>query len=326
MIPAQDLAEAALAHWGGAGAAPRLVKDRENVVFEVLLADGSRAALRLHRPGYQSRAAVESELCWAAALAQAGLPVARPLPTRTGGWTALAGDRVVSCTGWIDGAPIGAAEVPMAGDGAAQATLAHRVGALIARLHNATDALTLPPGFDRHRWDAAGLLGDDPLWGRFWDNPALSAPERAKILAARDAARVALEEFAAEGADFGLIHADVLRENVLEGPAGLSLIDFDDAGFGFRLYDLATALVQGLEEPGLPGYAAALLAGYRSERALPDAAAGRIWLFVMLRAFASAGWIVTRAAPGDPRQGFYAARALRMARAVQTGRPPWEIA
>jgi hypothetical protein len=39
----------------------------------------------------------------------------------------------------------------------------------------------------------------------------------------------------------------------------------------------------------------------------------------MLRTFASAGWIATRAAANDPRQRFYAARALRMARLVLDG-------
>ena len=39
----------------------------------------------------------------------------------------------------------------------------------------------------------------------------------------------------------------------------------------------------------------------------------QISLFVALRAVASCGWIVTRAAPDDPRQRFYASRAVRAA-------------
>ncbi len=128
----------------------------------------------------------------------------------------------------------------------------------------------------------------------------------------------------AQGGDFGLIHADVLRENVVETPDGLALIDFDDGGFGFRLYDLGTALVQNLEEPNLAPIAGALVAGYRRARPAPDLDANTLTLFVLLRCFASAGWIVSRAPRTDPRQGLYAARALRLARYFLEGSSPWD--
>jgi hypothetical protein len=76
-----EAAEAA-AHWGGAHSL-RLIRDRENAVFEAALPTG-RAALRLHRVGYQSEAAIRSELWWCAALADAGVPVPRPLPAQDG--------------------------------------------------------------------------------------------------------------------------------------------------------------------------------------------------------------------------------------------------
>ena len=72
----------AAAHWGGA-AALRLIRDRENAVFEAALPAGL-AALRLHRVGYQSEAAIRSELWWCAALADAGAPVPRPIPAQDG--------------------------------------------------------------------------------------------------------------------------------------------------------------------------------------------------------------------------------------------------
>jgi Ser/Thr protein kinase RdoA (MazF antagonist) len=109
------------------------------------------------------------------------------------------------------------------------------VGDLVARFHDATDALTLPDWFTRPRWDVAGLTGETPFWGRFWDHPALEPDERETLLAAR--AHVA-GTLATRGGDFGLIHADVLRENVLFAASGPHLIDFDDAGFGFRAFDL----------------------------------------------------------------------------------------
>jgi len=321
---AQGLAERALEHWGGTQRAPRLVKQRENIVFDAVLRGGTRVALRLHRPGYQSRAAIDSELWWTSALAERGLPVAVPVPSLSGALVEAMDDRAVSCVGWLEGGPIGSGEAPLAGSADARAALMRALGRLIASVQETTDALSLPADFERPAWDIEGLLGEAPRWGRFWENPAFSAAERGIVEQARTLARERLEAYRADGADFGLIHADYVRENVIAGPHGLALIDFDDSGFGFRLYDLGTALTQSLEEPDLPVLARSLVAGYRELRALSDEAEGRLALFLMLRTFASAGWVVGRAAPEDPRQQIFTRRVVRMARHVLAGTTPWD--
>lgn len=314
---AHAMAQTALAHWGNAEAPPRMVKNRENIIFEVRLRDGTRAALRLHRPGYQSRAAIESELDWCAALAGRGFPAPRPVRAINGRLTARAGNRIVSCVEWLEGVPLGAAEHALGPEGAA---LMHGLGALAARLHTAADAGSLPEGFSRPHWDEEGLLGARPLWGRFWENPALDAEGRALLLAAR----ARLRDRIGAARDRGAIHADLLRENVLATDDGFALIDFDDCGIGFRLYDLGSALLQNLDEPALPQLVTALIGGYRSARPLEADQLRLLPLFVALRAFASAGWIVSRAPEGDPRIGFYAARAVRMAHHVMADTSPWE--
>ena len=303
-----------LARLWGATAAPRLIKDRENAVYEIALPGGARAALRLHRPGYQSMAAIRSELWWMARLAEAGVPVPRPVATREGALVAEVAGRTASVVSWIDGVQIGDGATPLEDDAAAVTARYRALGRLIARMHDATDALPLPADFERPSWNRPAYVGDMPLWGRFWENPALSPKEADLLGAARAEAEAALARHEAEGADFGLIHADVLRENVLSRDGRLSLIDFDDSGFGFRAYDLATAEVQGLEDPMNAVASLALHEGYRAARRADAPPLGDVTLFVALRTFASCGWIVTRAAPDDPRQRFYADRAVRAAR------------
>jgi Ser/Thr protein kinase RdoA (MazF antagonist) len=95
-------------------------------------------------------------------------------------------------------------------------------------------------GFIRQAWDADGLLGAHPIWGRFEDLAALT-PEAARQLGqARDRARAKLTAFGKNEDRFGLIHADLLPENVLVHEGSPMAIDFDDSGFSWRLYDLAT--------------------------------------------------------------------------------------
>ena len=58
------------AKWGANGQI-QLIAERENAVFKVLR-DGTPMALRLHRAGYQSEAAILSELRWMQRLEEAG--------------------------------------------------------------------------------------------------------------------------------------------------------------------------------------------------------------------------------------------------------------
>lgn len=319
-MSARDAAQAraALAHWGSLGAPLRLVWQSENVVYETTLRDGTRAALRLHRPGYQGREGIEVELEWCERLATAGVPVAQPIRAVNGRLTAGLGGRVVSCLRWIEGTPMGQADEPLAGS--AVAARAVELGGLIAALHDASDAGACPAPFTRKPWDADALLGDQPRWGRFWENPALSVEERALLLDARELARGIL----AQARDFGPIHADVIRTNVMLGPEGMTLIDFDDSGPGWRLYDLASALIQSWGDPAMGQQARALVQGYAARRDLPADQARLLPLFVALRAFASAGWVITRA-PGDATRGAaYAKRAVEAGQALLSGRPLWE--
>ncbi len=291
------LAAEAASHWGGT--LTRLLRDRENVVYEMALPNG-RAALRLHRVGYQSAAAIASELWWCDALARAGVPVPGALPSRGGEiLVTLSNGRHASAILWLEGEALGEAGMPFARPLRQTLDLHHALGALLAQLHRVTDGLVLPDGFTRPRWDLAGLVGEAPFWGRFWDHPLATPDQRSALIRARDALRERLT------GDQGLIHADVLRENVLVDDDAVGLIDFDDSGFGFRLYDLGTVLSQNLYEPAYPDIRDALMAGYgTTDTALVEA-------FILARTCASVGWTMPRLAADDPIHRSHLARAVR---------------
>lgn len=314
---AYTLAVQAQRAWLSQGVPLRLVWRSENLVFVTRLATGTKVALRLHRPGYQSPEAIATELAWCAGLADAGVAVAAPVPAATGAWVASVKGHYASCVHWIEGTALGAAEVPL--ENSAVLWRATDLGALLADLHNATDAGACPEPFARPAWDAEALLGAAPRWGKFWQNPALAPGEAALIAQARDLAR----EMLAQATDYGPIHADVLRGNVMVEGGALRLIDFDDSGPGWRLYDLASVLLQSWGDPLLPEQVSRLVAGYRSRRALPDDQLALLPLFLALRCFASAGWIVTRAANDPARQRAYALRAVEAAQALLAGCAPW---
>jgi len=300
----------AAAAWGGTNL--RLLGNRENAVYEIRLPNGNRAALRLHRQGYQSAAAIRSELWWCGALARAGVAVPEPLPTLQGDVLfTLPNARLASVIEWVEGAPLGEAGVPLSGTPAEQIARHHALGRLIAQVHDVTDTLTLPPDFARPLWDIDGLTGATPFWGRFWEHPALTAPERQILRDARDFLCQTLANHLQNGASIGPIHADLLRENVFVNGNSLSLIDFDDSGIGFRLYDLGTVLSQNLYQPNYADLRDALIAGYSTAR---PADPRMVEVFTLARTLASVGWTAPRLAPDDPIHRSHIDRAVMWAK------------
>ena len=296
------LAAEAAAHWNGT--LTRLLRDRENVVYEMALPQG-RAALRLHRQGYQTADAIASELWWCDTLARAGVRVPAALSSQDGALlVTLSSGRHASAIAWLEGEALGEAGQPFARPLRDTLELHQALGALLAQLHQTTDRLKLPEAFTRPRWDLEGLVGEVPFWGRFWDHAAATPDQRAALIRARDALRERL------AGDQGLIHADVLRENVLVLGGAVSLIDFDDSGFGFRLYDLGTVLSQNLYEPAYPEIRDALMAGYgTTDTAMVEA-------FTLARTLASVGWAMPRLRPDHPIHRSHLARAVMWAERV----------
>lgn len=303
----ETLAAEAATHWNGR--VIRLIRNRENAVFEVALPCG-RAAMRLHRQGYQDDAAIRSELWWCAALAAEGVAIPAALPSRDGALLMrLSNGRNASMIDWVEGEALGEAGRPF--DLPLAVVLArHRdLGRLLAQFHAATDRLTLPADFTRSRWDIEGLVGDAPFWGRFWQHPVATREQVETLRRARYFLRDRLTQHA-EAGDFGPIHADVLRENVIVNNDSLSLIDLDDSGFGFRLYDLGTVLSQNLYEPAYAQIRDALISGYAETRPAPVDA---VEYFTLARTCASVGWAAPRLALDDPIHKTHIARAVMWA-------------
>lgn len=295
-----ELARRALEYWGVRDGEPELLKYRENAVFRVSLADGRPAALRIHRLGYHTDAALRSELQWMGLLQSAGVATPSPVPTQAGDpfvlvSTAVSGQpRQADCLSWLEGRAVGARGVPLAYAPEQARQVFTAIGRTIAHMHNVTAAWTQPTGFARHAWDFDGFFGPNPTWGRFETSPFLDGPRRKLVLQARDKAVKALSEHERTARNFGIIHADLVRENVLIHDGAVRIIDFDDCGYGWHMYDLAVALYQNREEAIYPLIETALLDGYRQERALTAQDIAALPLFAALRAFAFLGWVQSR--------------------------------
>lgn len=283
----RDTLKAALDQWGWTDADVHLIAARENAVYKVTT-PSERLALRLHRQGYRTDQELLSETVWMLALADAGVPVPRPIPCRQGHLMHTFAGVQVDAVSWLDGDTMNDQLERSRPEECAQ--LFHELGMVMARLHLHADTWTPSNCFVRCHWNREGLLGDAPVWDRFWDNPGLTPSERTICLAFREQAQQALEVIGHE-LDYGLIHADLVGDNVLVHAGEVRLIDFDDGGFGFRLFDVTTALLKHDHRPDYPALREALITGYRNIRPLETEA---LDLFMVLRAATYVGWNITR--------------------------------
>ncbi len=295
-----QLANEALRRWGIELAELSLLKMRENAVFEVERPSGDKFALRIHRAGYHSDDELRSELQWMAALDAGGIRTPAVQPTLSGDLfdtvsvEVVPEPRQVDLLAWIDGDAMGSIEEGIEASADEIVANYRKIGKLAGRLHKFSNDWTAPDGFTRHHWNVDGLVGEQPVWGRFWENERLDDEQRALIVKAREIVRTRLTEFGRSDRNYGLIHADFLPENIMIDGADLQLIDFDDSGYGWYMFELATSLFVHLGEPHFDEVLAAYVEGYRSEYDLPDDDLELLPIFIMARLFTYLGWMHTR--------------------------------
>jgi Ser/Thr protein kinase RdoA (MazF antagonist) len=294
--------DAARSAWSLGDCPIRFVAQRENWVYRVETPQGL-AALRLHRPGYRTIDQIASELEWMDMLVANGIAVPCPLPSANGQLVEQLDGTVVSMLTWVGGSPFSKTAVTPA--------LYRSLGNALAKMHDLADAWQPSQAFSRPTWD---LVGDNPTWGRFWENPGLSGKQASEFEAFRDAARQALADL--PNLDEGLIHADLVPDNVLTDGDRLHLIDFDDGGYGARLFDLATITQSARRRFGRDDLAQAAVIAYQCHRQVEPT---ELHLFEALRSCSYVGWNMTRIneTSGVERNERFISEAIRAIRAIR---------
>jgi Ser/Thr protein kinase RdoA (MazF antagonist) len=170
-----------------------------------------------------------------------------------------------------------------------------KLGEISAHLHEHVLKWRQSSQLCRPVWDFDTMLGHTPRWGRWQDGFGMT-PERI-VLFTRLAGVIQkrLMQFGKDRDRFGLIHADLRLANLLVDKSDVKVIDFDDCGFGWFLYDLGAALSFIEHKAYVPDLIAAWLNGYRSIRLLSQEAENEIPTFVMLRRLLLVAWIGSHA-------------------------------
>jgi Ser/Thr protein kinase RdoA (MazF antagonist) len=267
-----------------------LLNVSENATFLVTDPDHGPSVLRVHRLGYHTEPEIASELAWMDALrAEAGVRTPRVLPARDGRRVVTVPEpgnpgqtRYCVRFEFLPGSEPVAASAP---DHFAD------LGEITARMHNHARTWHRPPGFSRFHWDYDAAFGIGARWGRWQDGAGVGAAERGILARLDQRLRDRLGAYGAGQDRYGLVHADTRLANLLIHEHAVSVIDFDDSGFSWFLYDLGTSVSFFEHDPSVPALIDAWLAGYRRAAPLTSADEAEIWTFVLFRRLLLVAWI-----------------------------------
>jgi len=280
-LPAYDVDPAATA---------ALINVSENWTYRIEEPGGRAFALRVHRPTYHTAAEIASELDWIDALREDGVvETAHAVAGRNGNRVCQVrtddlGERNVVLFQWLAG------EMPDA-DAHDLMPGFRTLGAVSARMHGHARGWAPPSGFERFRWDYATTLGADGHWGRWQDGLGMGAEELALLGRLDETLRRRLAAYGHGPDRFGLVHADVRLANLLVDGAHVRVIDFDDCGFSWFMYDFATTVSFIEDHPEVPALKDAWVEGYRSVAPLDPQDEAELDTFVMLRRLLLVAWI-----------------------------------
>ena len=266
-----------------------LLNVSENATYLVTDPGDGLSVLRVHRLGYHDDREIASELAWMDALrAEAGVRTPRVLPAAGGERIVAvperAGPAVRHCVRF---------EFLPGSEPASEASAGHfaELGEITARMHRHARQWRRPDWFTRFHWDYPAAFGAQARWGR-WQDGAGMGPAEKEILGRLDATlERRLRAFGTGQERYGLVHADTRLANLLVHDGAVSVIDFDDSGFSWYLYDLGTSVSFFEHSPEVPGLVDSWLTGYRRVGRLSAPDEAEIWTFIMFRRLLLVAWI-----------------------------------
>jgi Ser/Thr protein kinase RdoA (MazF antagonist) len=287
-----------------------LLNHGENTTFKVHATGNRQYVLRVHRHGYHTPLGLSEEFEWMDTLRNIeGLTLPIPALSRSGQKVVtveLAGieaPRDCDLLFWVNG------HFRWRG---LTARRLFALGQMTAKIHN--ESRLFKPKI-RNYWTAEGLLGTNATLGPFDSIPGASANDHRLIHQGRLALLKRLKTYEKCFPErLCMLHGDLHFGNLLWKTDGIGIIDFDDSGFGFRMYDLAVTCwmikrnkkISNWKKPIL---SSALLEGYASVIPIDDHDRRLFDTLIPTRELVLLGWLLRR--QDNPKLRPFLRKALR---------------
>lgn len=269
------IARSAIPAWGLGDAELRLLNHGYNTIFRVSTGDGRRFALRINTQPHKEKPHLQAELAWLSALAaETELVVPEPQRTLLGELSVEVPspdhDRALPAVlfSWVEGRSLGSR---------GSAAQWRSVGRATANLHRHARDWAMPPGAALPGIDSVLMNVPNRLAG---GHPLLSADDQHVLGEAMNRIQAAYDALFSARGHRRPLHADLHGWNLRWHRGRLAILDFDDAGIGVPIQDLAISAYylrpdRAREE--------ALLEGYAESAPLPDFSAAEFEAVVASR-------------------------------------------
>lgn len=296
-----------------------LLNVSENYTYVVEAGD-FKAALRVHRPEYNSEIEIRSELDWLGSLRQSKTVLTPKVIRGTDGRRIqkLAGgdgfhSRHMVMFEFVAGQPPDEKENLYA--------IFEQLGEISAHLHHHSRNWKQPKSFMRPHWDLDTIFGPLARWGSWRDAPFVTSDIRQVLCRLEAVLTERLNSFGTDSRRFGLIHADMRLANLMVNPNGETwVIDFDDCGFGWFMYDFAAAVSFIEDDERVPIFKECWIKGYERQQKIPLSARQEMDTMMMLRRMALLAWVGSRIESTEPQKlaPTFAATTARLAESYLT--------
>ncbi len=265
----------------------------ENYTFFVIIGKTKRI-LRVYRPLYHSFEDLQSETFWINKLKKdTQLTIPKVVSGLDGNmiqtFKSVSGEITYYCSmfTYLDGTL--AAKLELKGNELMKKMIS--VGQISASLHNYVikNDFHIP----RFQWDFESMFGHDAVWGDWCKCSVLSKNDIERIETALCIIERRLKKYGKGFDRYGLIHGDIRFNNIIIKGNKLQIIDFDDCGYSWFLYDLACSVMEFNEH--IDEMIDAWLTGYQGIRKLSPEEIAEIPTFILMRRILRYAWISSRA-------------------------------
>jgi Ser/Thr protein kinase RdoA (MazF antagonist) len=279
----------------------RLFLISENITYTVTnKLSGDRLMLRISKPGYHLPEELLSEVLWVEHLRKyTAIVTAEPQKGVNGEYVQFLNSPLARETytcllyEFLEG------QNPDENDEELMLSRFIDLGEITAYMHRDTrewkPARTLP----RFQWDFNAMM---MRLGRWQENPELDGEMIDMFARCQKIIEKRLKRYGQTKYNYGLIHADCRLSNLLVDGLTIKVIDFDDCGYSWYMFDLAAAVSFIGHKPLAKQLVENWLVGYQKILPLAKAELREVDTFLMVRQLSLLGWLGSHQDSGPAKE------------------------
>ncbi len=262
------VAKKALPFWGcDQNTEIKLLNYTENATFKVCPEKQNAFIMRIHRAFYTNENSINSEFDWLASIRDDGIHVPTPIESINHklvekiAMPEYGDSRYVDCEIFEPGkAPIDIPEIEKF----------EQLGEIIAKVHLNAEKYEKPAYYERLIWEADQTFSkiNNYHFEVYRENEVFTKVDIKILDLAAEKIKNRLALYGKDKHNYGLIHSDFRFSNILLNQGEFTILDFDDFGDGWYMYDIASVMALNEDRDDVDEIIETVLKGYQKYRKL----------------------------------------------------------